>query len=106
MGPAQSKQPRKDMREKKILYHQLSSDIILGTHLHNTVQTDTQSTELFSMPLVVVQAWKITTRFTVQRYMSSFPSTAGERLHRHLLQTLQFNCSFHMPLGRRCTAQW
>lgn len=45
------------------------------------------------MPLVVMEAWKITIRFIVQRYMSSFPSTAGERLHRHQLQTLQLNCS-------------
>lgn len=64
----------------------LSGVIILCTHFHNTnfSQTNTQSTELFSMP-VVLQAWKITVRFTVQRYMSSFPSTAGQHLHRHLL---------------------
>lgn len=57
------------------------------------------------MPLVVMRAWKITIRFIVQRCMSSFPSTAGERLHRHLLQTLQLNCSFHMLMGRQQTEQ-
>lgn len=86
---------------KKLKYHLLSSVLMLSTHLQNGVKTNTQSTELFPVPLVFMQARKITIGFIVLRNMPTFPYGAGGSLHRHLLQPFQGNCHFYSLWGRQ-----
>lgn len=82
--------------------HRPSIILMLYTHtpMHSNLKRNTQSTGLFSWPLFVMQAWRITIRFIVQRYMSNFPSTAGRFCWRELTEASIIHAAVKLGLLR------